>query len=150
MSKKLIMAIVAIVILLAIIGGGSVLLVNTSDTVQIIVTHVEENISQTTSTQVFNKTDQTHAQQVLSKMTGLVQISGEISCPSITLPVTYYHYKVIFSHFGIVTAIAIGDSTGCQLLTVSYLGGFQRRYIAVRTNGSSFWQDLNTIDGAPV
>lgn len=153
MTRKFIIAIVASVIVLAIIVGGSVLLVHTPDTVQISVAQVEGNVAQTTSTQIFDKTDQTHVSQILSNITGLIQVSGEVSCPSVSLPATYYHYKLVFRHFGIVTEIATGDSVGCQLLTVSYLngflGGFQQRYIAIRTDGSSFWQDLHTIDGAP-
>ncbi len=145
-SKRRIIALAAIVSAIVILGWLRVFFVNTPDTAVITVTQISQiTPTQKTITQVFFTTDSNHAQRILAGITSLIPMTGEASCPSIAIPVTYYRYNIVFSHFGIVTVTAQGDSIGCFFITLKYLGGIQHTYM----NAFAFWRDLHALDGAP-
>ncbi len=145
-SKRCMIALAAIVSAIVLLGGLSVFFVNTPDTAGITVIQIMQiTPTQKTTTQVFITTDSNHAQRILAGITSLIPMTGEASCPSIAIPVTYYHYKIVFRHYGIVTATAQGDSIGCFFITIKYLGGIQNTYM----NAFAFWRDLHALNGAP-
>lgn len=150
MKKNRVIIIIAI-FLVGLLIVSSVIIINTPDMVQIDVTQIERSLLQTTTLGgTFSTSDSSHARDILSNMTSRLQVTGPISCPSNAIPFTYYHYHLVFHHFGFITATAEGESWGCQILTITYFGGIQKRYLAISADGPSFWQYVHDLDHTPL
>lgn len=62
----------------------------------------------------------------------------------------YYWYELTFSRMGIQTAVATSDGRGCQVIVLTYAGGGHDYYSWHAPNGTSFWEALHYLVGAPV
>lgn len=119
------------------------------DSVHIVVSRVS-NYSDQHGSIIFDHTFSRQATDVYSELVAGGPATGTYSCPMIGDNQPYYHYELIFTHWGITTARATSDAIGCMFFSVRYPFGTTEGYSWYRGEGHpTFWVRLYELTNAP-